>query len=182
MQLAGHLRGRALHEWELMEECDCVRASDILCTRLDPSHKIMAVQDFRHTMQGEAECVSDFIRRMEQAFRITYNTKEISQETREAFLYGQLQEGLRNDIMQSPAVSGALAYHELCMAARNEEKRKAELRKRKSYHSHTGLTPAPRKDFGKRPSRFEPSRNFIRDTCFKCGKLGHRASRMLHLS
>ena len=47
---------------------------------LDPSHKIMAVQDFRHTMQGEAECVSDFIRR---AFRIAYNeTRELWSVTR----------------------------------------------------------------------------------------------------
>ncbi len=99
MQLAGHLRGRAcaLHEMEESDKCDWARASDILCTRLDPSHKIMAAQDFRHTMQGEVECVPDFIRRIERAFRIAYNAKEISQETREAFFYGQLQEGLRND-------------------------------------------------------------------------------------
>lgn len=44
-----------------------------------------------------------------------------SQETREALLYGQLQEGLRPDLMQNPPVSGALTYQELCMVARNEE-------------------------------------------------------------
>ena len=64
--------------------------------------------------------------------------KEISKETREAFLYGQLQESLRNDLMQSPSVSGALSYQELCMAAKNEEK---ELRKRRTYRSTS--TPAP---------------------------------------
>ena len=45
-------------------------------------------------------------------------------------LYGQLQEGLHLSIIRSPSVSGALAYKELCMAAKHEEKRQLELRKR----------------------------------------------------
>ena len=38
--------------------------------------------------------------------------------------------------MQSPAVSDALSYPELSMAAKNEERRLAELAKHKSYHSN----------------------------------------------
>ena len=57
------------------------------------------------------------------------------QETKEAFLYSQLQDGLRTDLMQNPSVSGALAYKELCMAARNKEKRQAEMKKREQYRS-----------------------------------------------
>ena len=204
IQLAGYLRGRALQEWELMEDSeksDWSRAIDVLRARLDPSNKILAAQDFRHTMQAENESVSDFIRRIERAFRIAYNSKEISKETREAFLYGQLQEGLRNDLMQSPSVSGALSYKELCMAAKNEEKRKAELRKRRTYRSTS--TPAPdqsqkrdsvkRRDVrDSRPTRTRPpstgadqvqhSRSTHKpiqidsNTCLRCGQLGHKAN------
>ena len=42
-------------------------------------------------------------------------------------LYGQLQEGLRLSIIKSPSVPGALLYKELCMAAKHEEKRLAEV-------------------------------------------------------
>ncbi len=63
----------------------------------------------------------------------------MSKETRQSFLYGQLQEGLRHDLMQSAAVSGALTYTELVMAAKNEEQRQAELKKRSNYRS--GLRP-----------------------------------------
>ena len=42
-------------------------------------------------------------------------------------LFGQLQEGLNYDIIESPSVSGCQSYKELCMVAKHEEKRVAEL-------------------------------------------------------
>ena len=57
----------------------------------------------------------------------------MSQETRNALLHGQLQDGLRYEIMKAPAVSGAQNYPELCLASRNEEKRLLELKKRQQY-------------------------------------------------
>ena len=103
--------------------------------RLDPGNKVLAAQDFRHTTQKEAEAVADFIRKLERTFRIAYGSDHFTQETREALLYGQLQDGLLPDLMQSATVSGALTYRELCMAARTEEQRKAEMRKRRQYRS-----------------------------------------------
>ena len=41
--------------------------------------------------------------------------------SREMLLYGQLQEGLLLTLMESPAVSGAQNYKELCIAAKREE-------------------------------------------------------------
>ena len=35
--------------------------------------------------------------------------------------------------MEAPAVSGSQTYAELCMAAKNEERRKSELAKRQHY-------------------------------------------------
>ena len=57
----------------------------------------------------------------------------MSLETRQTLLHGQLQEGLRYNLMKAPAVSGAQTYPELCMAAKNEEKRQAELKKWQEY-------------------------------------------------
>ena len=57
----------------------------------------------------------------------------MSAETRDTLLHGQLQEGLRYELMRSPAVSGAQNYKELCLAAKNEEKRLSELKKRQAY-------------------------------------------------
>ena len=48
-------------------------------------------------------------------------------------LYGQLLEGLLYSVMESPAVSGAQNYNELCLAARREERRLAELKKKQQY-------------------------------------------------
>ena len=96
--------------------------------RLDPGSKALAAQDFRHTFQGDAERVADFIRRLERTFNIAYGRDGMSAETHATLLHGQLQDSLRQELMQAPAVSGALAYTELCLAARNEEKRLAELR------------------------------------------------------
>ena len=56
----------------------------------------------------------------------------MSDETRDTLLHSQLQ-GLRYELMKAPAVSGSHSYHELCLAARNEEKRVAELAKRRQY-------------------------------------------------
>ena len=44
-------------------------------------------------------------------------------ESREALLHGQMQEDLLLKLMESQAVSGALDYKSLCLAANNEEKR-----------------------------------------------------------
>ena len=51
-------------------------------------------------------------------------------KTRE-ILFGQLQDGL----MKSPAVSGCQSYQDLKVAAKNEEKRLIELRRRQRYLS-----------------------------------------------
>ena len=53
------------------------------------------------------ESVSDFIRKLERASRIAYKSREISQDTREAFLYHL---GLTNFFTKSPSVSGVLSY------------------------------------------------------------------------
>ena len=60
----------------------------------------------------------------------------MSVETRETLLHGQLQEGLRYDIMRASSVSGAQSYIELCLAVKNEEKCLAELRKQRQYLKH----------------------------------------------
>ena len=64
----------------------------------------------------------------------------MSSETRDALLYSQLQEGLKQEIMKLPAVSGAANYKELCVAAKNEEQRMASLKKREQYHK-PGINP-----------------------------------------
>ena len=87
--------------------------------------------------------MSAFIRRLERTLLIAYGSDKLSPETRGAFLYGQLQEGLRHELMRSPSVSGAITYKELVMAARNEEKRLSELKKRQQY-----LTPAKPQESG----------------------------------
>lgn len=57
----------------------------------------------------------------------------MSTETRDTLLHGQLQEGLKYEILKGPAVSGAPTYQSLCPAAKNEEKRQAELHRRIHY-------------------------------------------------
>ena len=132
IQLAGHLRGRALQEWGLLfalEKSSLEEAIAAMRNRLDPSSRAMATQDFRHATQHKGESVSDFIRRVEQLFKLAYGKDGMSEETRGTLLHGQLQEGLIYDIMKAPAVSGCRGYKELCLAARNEEKRLIELAK-----------------------------------------------------
>ena len=84
-----------------------------LRNRLDPGSKVLAAQYFRCIVQRESESVSKFIRRLEQTFHIAHGQDCLTQETKEVFLFGQLQDGLCPDIRQNLSVSGALMYKEL---------------------------------------------------------------------
>jgi hypothetical protein len=183
IQLAGHLRGRALQEWNLMRESDRCRfesAVSALRTRLDPGSKAMAAQEFRHTSQKDNEGVSDFIRRLERVFRVAYGRDGLLSETRDALLYSQLQEGLKLSLMEGPAVSGASDYKSLCIAAKNEERRQAALKQRKQYNSER----APKKsnpgggETTPKPSDEQKSGNDTPRTrnCWNCGEPGHVAA------
>ena len=77
--------------------------------------------------------MADFVRRLERMFRIAYGCDPMSNETRDALLYCQLQEGLCYEIVRGPAVLGATKYQELCIAAKNEEKRLADLQRQQQY-------------------------------------------------
>ena len=136
MQLAGHLRGRALQEWKLLlpeDRRSYQAAIKALKERLDPGNQTLAALDFCHTSQKISESVSDFIGRLESVFQTGFGREHLSNETREMLLYGQLQEGLLYSLMESPAVSGAQNYKELCLAAKREERKLAELKKKQQY-------------------------------------------------
>ena len=140
MQLTDHLKGRALQEYNLLGSTEkelFESAVEALCSHLEPSSKAVAAQDFRHTMQKDSDLVSDFIRRMECTFRIAYGRDSMSTETRDTSLYCQIQQGLCYELMKAPAVSGATKYQEICIAAKNEEKHLAELRRRQQYGKST---------------------------------------------
>ena len=136
IQLAGHLRGRALQERTLLRSTEKESPDAVVCALwgcLDAGSRALAAQDFRHASQREKESVADYISRLEQLFRQAYGREGMSDETRNTLLHSQLQEGLRYELMKVPAVSGSHSYRELCLAARNEEKRVAELAKRRQY-------------------------------------------------
>jgi len=117
LQLAGHLRGKALHEWMVLDEKDKAtygKAVTSLRERLDPGNYVLAAQDFRHLVQNDGEKVADFIQRLEKTFRLAYGRDAMQPETRDALLFTQLQEGLQLTLMESPSVSGATSYQSLC--------------------------------------------------------------------
>lgn len=69
----------------------------------------------------------------------------MSKETRDVLLYGKLQDGLWIDfISRALVISRAQSYQELCVAAKNEERWLAELKRKKQYAkgegSHNKLT------------------------------------------
>ncbi len=142
--------------------------------RLDPGSRTLAAQDFRHTSQADDEKVADFIRRLERTFNVAYGREGMSTETRDTLLHGQLQDGLKHELMRAAAVSGAIGYKELCLAARNEEKRLAELKKRQQYLLSSSTPPRQIKKFPERKS-FIPSTNKTEMKCFLCHKPGHLA-------
>ena len=202
IQLAGHLKGRALQEWNLLrpdQRTTFAQAAEMLRSRLEPVSRAVAAQDFRHMLQREEESVSDFIRRLERTFRCAYGRDKMSSETRDMLLYGQMQEGLRLLLMRGPAVSGSKSYQELCVASKNEEKRLADLKRRQEYaqasKSHPtkstvsipsekprqlpGERSRSRKSFAGSPSsgltNAPKHNNAARQDngCFYCGKPGH---------
>ena len=90
-------------------------------------------------------------------------------------LLTQLKEGLLYRLVESPAVSGARSYTELCLAAKNEERRQAELEKRKQYSriSRPPLVPNPTSK-SQGPVSTEQTEETRR--CYNCGEPGHLAS------
>ena len=141
MQLPGYLRGQALQEWHLLprsEQQSYPAAIEALRTRLNPGSKTVAAQEFRHSLQKSGESVSDFIRRLEKKYQIAYGRDDLNTAARDALLYGQLYEGLRYEIMLSPAVSGSQGYQELATAAEAEERRLAALKQRQRYSKPPG--------------------------------------------
>jgi len=72
---------------------------------MGPCSLISAAQNFHHTLQEEQEFVSSFIRRLERAFCVAYGADNLKLEMRHAFFRGQLQEGLKQELMRSPSVS-----------------------------------------------------------------------------
>ena len=142
----------------------------------------MAAQDFRHAIQLEDEPVADYIRRLEQTFRMAYGRDGMSVETRETLLYGQLQEGLKYELMKAAAVSGAQGYKQLCLAARNEEKWLIDLKKRRQF-----LKPQPQSMERKASTRMQKNQQTSQPhnnssvgdgsgkRCYNCGRMGHVA-------
>ncbi len=192
--LAGHLRGRAMQEWGLLtpaEKDSLDAASSAMRSRLDPSSRALAAQDFRHASQQESESVADFIRRLEQLFKLAYGRDGMSDETRGMLLHSQLQEGLRYEIMKAPAVSGSQGYKELCLASRNEEKRLAELAKRRQFSKtprslavkaqqndqslkNTPVQKPPSDSSGSQKQQLRgENRSVTQRRCYSCGGTGH---------
>ena len=192
LQLAGHLRGRALLEWNLLDATEkslYPTATEALRARLDTGGRALAAQDFRHTFQRDDELVGDFIRRLERTVQLAYGRDRISSETRATLLHSQLQEGLRYEILQTPTVSGAHTYGELCLSAKNEEKRQVELQRRERYRREAPVPPDPMPG-GQRPgpaprlpritdATYPPSNTSpegrMGKRCYTCGSLEHLA-------
>ena len=194
IQLAGHLRGKAQREWDLMAEnskASFGAAVKALRARLDSGSRAVAAQDFRHLSQQTTESAADFICRLEKTFRRAYGHEQMSEETRNTLLYSQLNEGLKYSLIKAPAVSGASEYQQLCVAARNEERRQSELVKRQQYQQadhrlgrQDRLERSSRKPTGNdnkdktedSPSSGRgPSNQRYQIKCWNCKKAGHQA-------
>ena len=101
----------------------------------------------------------------------------MSQETQDTLLLGQCQDRLRYDLMKAPAVSGARSYKELCMAAKNKEKRLVELRKRQQYQKTVSPSLRPVKNYTDHTTSNKPpqdTRPGVRK-CYLCNRPGHIA-------
>ena len=113
IQMAGHLRGRALPEWTLLREAEKETLDDAVAAlrgRLDPGSRALVIQDFRHAAQRENEAVADYMSRLEQLFRRVFRNEGMSDESRDTLLH-------RYEHIKAPAVSGSHTDHELCLGS-----------------------------------------------------------------
>jgi len=84
--------------------------------------------------------------------------------------------------MEASAVSGAQSYPELCLAAKNEERRQTELAKRQQYARHSVQSPNSNYSRG-RVNIYDylnpkpPARSTIQWKCYVCGSPNHLANR-----
>ena len=106
----------------------------------------------------DKESISSYIQRLERAFVVAYGRDELTDETKNTMLHSQLQEGLRYDIMRSPAVSGSQSYKELVAAARNEENSQAQLRQR---HQQVVKSAGPHQPPRTQTANVQPSKSDI---------------------
>ena len=121
--------------------------------------------------------MGDFIRRLERTFHLAYGRDGMQVETCDALLYSQLQEGLRQQLMESPAVSGAADYTTLCITSKNEERRQAALKRRRQYFKPVN-TQTSRKDSGYSQSgdtKMKMNQGTETRKCYTCGAKGHIA-------
>ena len=183
------MRGRALQEWNLLQQSEkgsLDAAISSLQSRLDPCSRVVAAQDFRHASQHDGEPVADYIRRLEQIFRVVYGRETMSDETRNTLLHSQLQEGLSYELMKAPAVSGSHFYQELPLLSRAlpcSQERGEERKKNPSTRPHVPPEGPSRKtqEHFQRNYPENPHERRLPDPignpkrCHNCGKTGHFA-------
>ena len=117
-----------------------------------------------------------------RTFRLTYGHDSMSAETRDALLFGQLQEGLKYGLMERPAVSGATSY--LYLPRVKSTDRQLLRNASSTYHgdhppSSRGPSRPPSKPpgTGGAPNQAKPGMN-TKDAvwkCWNCDKVGHLA-------
>ena len=105
---------------------------------------MLGALEFKHMTQRPMESVRDYIIRLERAFREAYGREPLSRETGDALLYAQLQDCLRYELLSAPAVSGALNYEQLCVAAKGEERRLAALKKQQDMENTKSSNASPK--------------------------------------
>ena len=136
--------------------------------------------------------MAEYIRRLQQTYRRAYGRDKISSETCGTLLFGQLQESLKYMLVKAPAVSGAQDYQQLCLVARNEERRLLKLERRQNY---TQTVPSVGPGSGRPPrppapplipgtpaevalqssGPTLPQNNTLPRRCFNCHQPGHFA-------
>ena len=144
----------------------------------------MAPQHFYRATQEKEEKVGDFIHCLERLFTRAYGHYSISDESRSALLYRQLQEGLKHRSGRFK-LSLVLWITQPCLLSQGQEEgRLSELKKICQYQveSTSGLTQGPQTDQTTTSPRWttdslskdrggEKKNQTLR--CWNCNKVGH---------